>query len=171
MFFLLGAAMISGCEKSTPASPPENTEPIKLFGRNSYFPLIAGARWIYNNGDTVLVTEIDLIDNSFYVKNLNTSGELDGEVGSDNQGFYAWSYANEGSGFIGLQMNNWGGNVRGPRLAFEDSWMTVGFSWIDDIYVQEVSWWPSSEYVCTNYCTITSKDGMITTAGGQTYSG
>lgn len=150
---LMGAA----CSKKNPTQPDPTPGPsLKLFGRNSYCPIVQGAIWTYDDGTTVQAVELS--DNTFRIVNIGSSGSMDGIVGRDTRGAYV-SWTTYGApDFLPLE-----GNFGYKPLVYEDTTLVLGLTWSDEGIVN------SSRF--ENRCTITALDSSFAVPGGPRFDG
>lgn len=137
-----------------------DSKALSFFGKDSYLPIVENATWTYNYGSAVRVTNVDNRNNTFIIENIGSPGWMDGMSGQDSKGRYiAWNSASN-SEFLPLHHY-----FTFRPLLYENSRMTLGFSWEDD----GTSRGYDAVYPYHNQLTVVSTGINITTPGGQIY--
>jgi len=129
---------------------------LSFFDKHSYLPIVENTTWTYNYGSTVRVTNVDTMHNTFMIENVGSYGSMDGISGQDSKGKYIGYSGFDSPEFLPIH----GYFGFGPLL-YEDSKMTLGFSWENSEY--------TNGYLVSNNLTVISTGINITTPGEQVY--
>lgn len=157
IFIILSALVAIGCKEDNPASSDDQTEgDLSLFGKNSYFPIVENATWTYNYGETVKITNVDTVNNTFEITNVGTQGTVEGYSDKDANGVYVTSKNWTTTNFLPLRAY-----FGFSPIMYENSKISLTLHWsYSDV---------SGGYPFKNECTITSLSTNFTTPGGQIY--
>jgi hypothetical protein len=154
---------VLSCKKEGTTTPISDVGNIKLFNRNSYFPIIENMTWTYNNGITVRTIRVDTIKNTFQILDVDSVGWFNGVVDRDSKGIFI----THNGGAIGpwfMFLDDQG--IK--RFFYEDSKISVGFNWTDNGSNTDPI--TSVVYPYSTTCTVVSLSSTITTHGGQSYT-
>jgi uncharacterized repeat protein (TIGR02543 family) len=159
---LLAAAIlsvVSGCDMLVKdllegSLSEREANPISIFDHRSYFPIIEGYQWTYDDGTTVRVQNVDRAAGTFELVNTETSSSNEGTLGLDSHGAYI-------QGFFSETIIHHGYFPYNPVI-YEDDALSPGFSWNEEHN--------SNGYRIEQELEVTGLGKDITTPGGQEYT-
>jgi hypothetical protein len=145
--FVLILIIVSSCEMFieeilSEAYQEPSPRPISIFDHNSYFPIIEGYQWTYDDGIVIEVRNVNESAGTFEFVVVNTNSVSEGSLGRDKAGTFIQGL----SEYLPFD-----------PVIYEDETLELGFSWSDG---QEI----------IHDLEITSMQKDITTPGSQQYT-